>query len=152
MIKNKTLRSLRNALDRCDTPKQYIRVIRKIARTGDTDAIRILARLLDMPGAVGAAAVTAITSFGHRAEPEMRRWLAMSMDADQLRNARRVLAKLGLPESVAGVPELGWVEREALIAEEERAEEAERLEEEAEKLEGEKAEEKAQEGEAKLAA
>jgi hypothetical protein len=118
----RTLRSLRRALDRCDTSTDYVFAIRKIARTQDPDAIVLLASLMDSPGPVGAAAVRGLVSFGHRAEPETRRCLARSMDEDQIRNAHRVLAKLGDRASKRAVPARCWADLEALAEQEELAE------------------------------
>ncbi len=91
---NKNLKKLADALEDCTTSTGYVRIIRKITRTQDPDAIAILASLLDSPGPVGAAAVRGLVSFGQLAEAEMRRCLD-AMDEDMIRNAHRVLAALG---------------------------------------------------------
>jgi hypothetical protein len=92
---NSNLEKLADRLEDCTTSTDYVRIIRKITRTQDPDAIAILASLLDSPGPVGAAAVRGLISFGRLAEAEMRRCLVDSMDEDQIRNAHRVLAALG---------------------------------------------------------
>ncbi len=109
---NKTLKNLTRALDRCTTSTEYVVVIRKLARTQDPDAIKILASLLDSPGPVGAAAVRGLLSFGQLAETAMRRCLARSMDEDQIRNAHRVLAALGDAYSERAVSAYCWTDLE----------------------------------------
>jgi hypothetical protein len=115
---NKSLKKLTRALDRCTTSTEYVDVIRKITCTRDPDAIAILASLLDSPGPVGAAAVKGLISFGQFAEAEMRRCLAQSMDEDQVRNAHRVLAKLGDAYSKRAVNAYCWadLDEESAIA------------------------------------
>jgi hypothetical protein len=68
---NKNLENLKRALEDCDTSTEYVVVIRKITRTQDPDAIKILASLLDSPGPVGAAAVQGLISFGQFAESSL---------------------------------------------------------------------------------
>ena len=68
------LNKLRNRLAyRCDGSEDYVRCIRAIARTRDLDAIRVLARLLDMSGPAARAAMDALVGFGEAALPEVRR-------------------------------------------------------------------------------
>lgn len=110
MTMTKNLKKLVRALDRCDTSTEYVDVIRRIERTGDPDAIAILASLLDSPGPVGAAAVRGLMSFGQLAESEMRRCLRLSMDEDQIRNAHRVLAALGDRYSKRAVNAYCWAD------------------------------------------
>ena len=92
---NANLKKLADSLEDCTISTEYIRVIRRITRTQDPDAIAILASLLDTPGPVGAAAVRALISFGQLADAEMRRCVADGVDEDMIRNAHRVLAALG---------------------------------------------------------
>jgi len=89
------LKKLAERLEDCTTSTEYVRLIRRITRTQDPDAIVVLASLLDTPGPVGAAAVRGLVSFGQLAESEMRRCVATGVDEDMIRNAHRVLAALG---------------------------------------------------------
>jgi hypothetical protein len=89
------LKKLADSLEDCTTSAGYVRVIRRMTRTADPDAIAILASLLDTPGVVGAAAVKGLISFGQLADAEMRRCVADGVDEDMIRNAHRVLAALG---------------------------------------------------------
>jgi hypothetical protein len=101
-----------------------VRTIRKIARTQDPDAIAILGSLLDSPGLIGAAAVLGLYSFGQFAASEMRRLVAESMDEDQIRNAHRVLARLGDRYSRKAQHAVCWADlEERQVAENTRAEE-----------------------------
>jgi hypothetical protein len=107
---NSHLAKLADRLEDCMTPAQYVRVIGKITRTQDPDAIALLASLLDSSGEVGAAAVQGLLSFGQMAESEMRRCVAESTDEDQIRNAHRVLAALGNAYSKRAVGACCWAD------------------------------------------
>ena len=120
---NANLKKLADSLEDCTTSTEYVRVIRRITRTQDPDAIVILASVLDTPGPVGAAAVRGLMAFGQLAEGEMRRCVATGVDEDVIRNAHRVLAALGDPFSRRAVSAHCWadLEEEDAAAEQERA-------------------------------
>jgi hypothetical protein len=117
------LKKLAESLEDCTTSTEYVRVIRRITRTQDPDAIVILASVLDTPGPVGAAAVRGLMAFGQLAESEMRRCVATGVDEDAIRNAHRVLAALGDPYSHRAQHAYCWadLEEEDAAAEQERA-------------------------------
>ena len=76
--------------------ERQLALIRKIAATGDPEAIGVLAGVMDTPGVIGRAAARAIHStFGQLAYEPMKRLVEESVDEDQIRNAYRVLAALG---------------------------------------------------------
>jgi hypothetical protein len=118
---NMNLKKLADSLEDCTTSTEYVRVIRRITRTQDPDAIVILASVLDTPGPVGAAAVRGLKAFGQLAEGEMRRCVATGVDEDAIRNAHRVLAALGDRASKRAVSAHCWADLEEEAAEEERA-------------------------------
>ena len=89
------LNKLRNRLAyRCDGSEDYVRCIRCIAETRDVDAIRILARLLDMSGPAARAAMSALVGFGEAALPEMRRRHERSMDGAEIVHTAEVIARI----------------------------------------------------------
>ena len=91
---NPDLKKLAAALRDATMPDEHVRLIRRVARTEDPDAIAVLASQLDVPGPAGAEAVRALVSFGQLAVSEVRRCL-QAKDEDMIRNAHRVLAALG---------------------------------------------------------
>ena len=115
------LKKLAESLEDCTTSTEYVRVIRRITRTQDPDAIVLLASVLDTPGPVGAAAVRGLMAFGHLAMSEMRRCVANGVDEDAIRNAHRVLAALGDRAAKRAVSAHCWADLEEEAAAEEQA-------------------------------
>ena len=83
--------------------EDYFRAIRELEATGHQDAAIVIGSLLDMPEPVGDEAVRALVSLSNRGGPRCRATVAedccirmdASLDADETRNAYRVLAALG---------------------------------------------------------
>ncbi len=117
---NSNLQKLADRLEDCTTSTEYVRVIRRITKTQDPDAIVLLASVVDAPGPVGAAAVRGLLSFGQLAMSEMRRCVATGVDEDAIRNAHRVLAALGDRLSKRAVSAHCWADLEEEAAAEER--------------------------------
>jgi len=117
---NSNLEKLADSLEDCTTPAEYVRVIRRITKTQDPDAILLLASVLDTPGAIGAAAVRGLLSFGQLAMSEMRRCVATGVDEDAIRNAHRVLAALGDRASKRAVSAHCWADLEEEAAAQEQ--------------------------------
>jgi hypothetical protein len=117
----RNLQKLADSLEDCTTSTESVRVIRRIARTNDPDAIVLLASVLDTPGPVGEAAVHGLLSFGQLAMTEMRRCVAGGVDEEAIRNAHRVLAALGDRASKRAVSAHCWADLEEEAAAEERA-------------------------------
>jgi hypothetical protein len=118
---NVNLKKLAESLEDCTTSTEYVRVIRRITRTQDPDAIVILASVLDTPGPVGVAAVRGLMAFGQLAMSEMRRCVATGVDEDAIRNAHRVLAALGDRASKRAVSAHCWADLEEAAAAEDQA-------------------------------
>ena len=112
------LTKLSRRIDDCSSNEQFVHVIRLITRTGDPDAIAVLASLLECPGEVGLEAVRGLYTFGQFAEAEMRRVVAESMEETAIRNAHRVLARLGDRYSRRAVHAVCWADLDAKIARE----------------------------------
>ena len=91
---NTTVKKLRRQMLDAAYSEDIIRLMFAIARTGEPDAIRVIADQLDVPCDVGRAAVRALIEIGPAVIPEMRKRLD-ALDSDMIRNARRVLAALG---------------------------------------------------------
>ncbi len=100
----------------------YIRAIRELAATGHPDAPLVIGSLLDVPGPVGNEAVRALVSLAHTGGPRCRQAVAedcstrihASIDADEIRNAYRVLAALGDETSQRALAADCWADAEAL--------------------------------------
>jgi hypothetical protein len=118
---NTNLQKLADSLEDCTTSTELVRVIRRITRTQDPDAIAILASVLDTPGPAGAAAVRGLLAFGQLAVGEMRRCVGTAMDEDAIRNAHHVLAALGDRGSKRAVSAHCWADLEEEDALEEAA-------------------------------
>ena len=93
---NPTLKKRRNRLEyRCLGSEDYVRCIRAIARTRDTDAIVILADLLDSSGPIAREAMTALVGFGEACVVEVKRRHEESMDGAMIAvHTREVLARV----------------------------------------------------------
>jgi hypothetical protein len=73
--------------------EDVIRIMFVLARTGEPDAIRVIAAQMDVPCDVGRAAVRALIEIGPAVIPEMHTRLE-ALDSDMISNARKVLAAL----------------------------------------------------------
>lgn len=81
----------------------YFRAVRELEATHHPDAALVIGTLLDMPGPVGDETVRALVALAQRGGPGCRAAVAedcctridASRDADEIRNAYRVLAALG---------------------------------------------------------
>jgi hypothetical protein len=101
--------------------EDYMRAIGELAATGHEDAALVIASLLDMPGPVGDAAVRALVSLANAGSPRCRHAIADdcstridgSLDADEIRNAYRVLAALGDETSQQTLAADCWADAEA---------------------------------------
>jgi hypothetical protein len=121
MTMTRNLQKLAERLEDCTTSTALVRVIRRIVRTRDPDAIVVLASVLPTRGPAGPAAVRGLISFGQLAESEMRRTVARSLDEDAIRNAHRVLAALGDRRSKRAVSAHCWADLQEEAALEEQA-------------------------------
>jgi len=101
--------------------EDYVRAIRELAPTGHEDAALVIGSLLDMPGPVGDEAVRALVSLANTRGPRCRQAVAedccirldASLDADEIRNAYRVLAALGDETSQRALAADCWADAEA---------------------------------------
>jgi hypothetical protein len=87
---------------------EYRRYLGRLARTGDPAAAPVIATLLDMPGVVGRWAASAMIRLARRSDACREAVLAtattrleQSLDSDEIRNARRVVAKLAHAQPLA---------------------------------------------------
>jgi len=87
--------------------------MKQIARTGDPDAIIVIADQLDAPCDVGRAAVQCLVEIGPAVIPEMHKRLEAD-DEDTVRNARKVLAALGDERSIAALDAECWADLDEL--------------------------------------
>jgi hypothetical protein len=108
-LRRPDVRRLADLLDHPDNAStEYRRYLGRLARTGDPTAADVIARLLDMPGVVGRWAASAMIRLARRSDAchaavitSASTRLEASLDADEIRNARRVLAKLACVQPVA---------------------------------------------------
>jgi HEAT repeat protein len=105
------VKKLRRQMLRAQYSEDIIRLMFAIARTGEADAIRVLAAQMDVPCDVGRAAVRALVEMGPAVLPEMRVRLE-SDDEDMIRNAHRVLAAFGDERSKRAVEAECWADLE----------------------------------------
>ena len=91
---NPIVKKLRRKMLDAQYSEDIIRIMFAIARTGDPDAIPVVADQMDVPCDVGRAAVAALIEIGPAVIPEMRKRLEAD-DEDMIRNAHQVLAHFG---------------------------------------------------------
>jgi len=107
--------------DRRSLSEDYMRAIGELAATRHQDAPLVIGSLLDMPGPVGNEAVRALICIAHTGGPRCRQAVAedccirihASLDADEIRNAYRVLAALGDQTSQRALAADCWADVEA---------------------------------------
>ena len=87
---------------------EYRRYLGRLARTGDPAAAPVIATMLDMPGVVGRWAASAMIRLSRYSDAcrvavlaTATRRLEVSLDADEIRNASRVLARLARAQPLA---------------------------------------------------
>jgi HEAT repeat protein len=123
-----SINSLRNKMLSAPYSTEIIAVMFEIARTGDPDAIPVLADQMDVPCDVRRAAVACLIEIGPAVIPEMRKRLEAD-DEDMIRNAHRVLAHFGDERSARAQYAVCWADFEeeewrlAHLTEAEKAEE-----------------------------
>lgn len=101
--------------------EDYVRAIRELAATRHQDAAVLVASLLDMPGPVGDEAVRILISLAATGPRGCRQAvvedcavrLDASLDADEIRNAYRVLAALGDETSQRALAADCWADADA---------------------------------------
>ena len=101
--------------------EDYVRAIGELAATRHPDAPLVIGSLLDMPGPVGNEAVRALVCLAHAGDARCRQAVAEdcciriheSVDADEVRNAYRVLAALGDGTSQRALAADCWADVEA---------------------------------------
>jgi hypothetical protein len=101
--------------------EDYFRAIRALEATRHEDAALVIGSLLDMPGPVGDEAVRALVSLATCGGPRCGQAVAedccirldASFDADEIRNAYRVLAALGDETSQRALAADCWADAEA---------------------------------------
>ncbi len=101
--------------------EDYVSAIRALEGDGHEDAASVIGSLLDMPGPVGNEAVRALISLAGNGHPGCRQAVAedcslrieASLDADEIRNAYRVLAALGDRTSQLALAADCWADVEA---------------------------------------
>jgi hypothetical protein len=108
---NTTVKKLRRQMLSAQFSEDIIRILFAIARTGEADAIPVIADQMDVPCAVGRAAVQALIEIGPAVIPEMRKRLE-ALDEDMIRNAHRVLAALGDQRSARAEQAECWADLE----------------------------------------
>jgi hypothetical protein len=91
----KTIRQLTARLLEADETPELVRIIRALEATRSHEAIPALVTVLDTYGPVGRAAVRALVSLGAIVVPAMRDVIENGVDEEMIRNAHRVLARLG---------------------------------------------------------
>jgi len=90
---NAIVKKLRCQMLDAQYSEEIIRIMFALARTGEPDAIRVIAAQMDVPCDVGRAAVRALIEMGPAVIPEMHRRLEAD-DSDMIANARKVLVAL----------------------------------------------------------
>jgi HEAT repeat protein len=108
---NTTVKKLRRQMLAAQFSEDIIRLMFAIARTGEADAIPVIADQMDVPCAVGAAAVRALIEIGPAVIPEMRKRLE-ALDEDMVRTAHRVLGALGDERSARAAQAVCWADFE----------------------------------------
>jgi HEAT repeat protein len=108
---NTTVKKLRRQMLSAQFSEDIIRILFAIARTGEADAIPVIADQMDVPCAVGRAAVQALIEIGPAVIPEMRKRLE-ALDEDMIRNAHRVLGALGDERSARAAQAVCWADFE----------------------------------------
>ena len=108
---NPTVKKLRRQMLSAQFSEDIIRILFAIARTGEADAIPVIADQMDVPCAVGRAAVQALIEIGPAVIPEMRKRLE-ALDEDMIRNAHRVLGALGDERSARAAQAVCWADFE----------------------------------------
>jgi HEAT repeat protein len=108
---NTTVKKLRRQMLSAQFSEDIIRILFAIARTGEADAIPVIADQMDVPCAVGSAAVRALIEIGPAVIPEMRKRLE-ALDEDMVRNAHRVLGALGDERSARAARAVCWADFE----------------------------------------
>jgi len=108
---NTTVKKLRRQMLAAQFSEDIIRLMFAIARTGEADAIPVIADQMDVPCAVGRAAVQALIEIGPAVIPEMRKRLE-ALDEDMIRNAHRVLGALGDERSARAAQAVCWADFE----------------------------------------
>ena len=101
--------------------EDYVRAIRTLEATRHEDAAPVVGSLLDMPGPVGNEAVRALISLASKGRRGCQQAVAedcvgridASLDADEIRNAYRVLAALGDQTSQRALAADCWADVEA---------------------------------------
>ena len=101
--------------------EDYVRAIHELAATRHEDAPHVIGSLLDMPGPVGNVAVLALLRLALTGDPRCRQAVVedcvsridASVDADEIRNAYRVLAALGDQASQRALAADCWADAEA---------------------------------------
>ncbi len=108
---NTTVKKLRRQMLAAAYSEDIIRIMFAIARTGEADAIPVIADQMDVPCAVGRAAVQALIEIGPAVIPEMRKRLE-ALDEHMIRNAHRVLGALGDERSARAAQAVCWADFE----------------------------------------
>jgi hypothetical protein len=108
---NPIIKKLRRQMLSAPYSEDIIRLLFTIARTGDPDAIRVVADQMDVPCDVGRAAVRALIEMGPAVLPEMHERLEAD-DEDMVRNAHKVLAHFGRQESRRALDVECWADLE----------------------------------------
>ena len=108
---NTTVKKLRRQMLSAQFSEDIIRILFAIARTGEADAIPVIADQMDVPCDVGRAAVRALIEIGPAVIPEMLERLE-ALDEDMVRNAHRVLAALGDERSARAADAVCWADFE----------------------------------------
>jgi hypothetical protein len=89
--------ALEGRLRHCRFSEQYVKVIRALVATGEQDAVRVLASLLDSTGPIAEESIAGLVQLaeaGLEVLPAMSRCVDTE-DYELMRHAHRVLAALG---------------------------------------------------------